>query len=98
VYCDITFPKALLSGTITVTKNDVPLVQDVDYTQTDNSTQYTLHIAYTHSTHVIKITGTTVIPEFLWSVMLAFLITSTILALILQKTKSKRNPAASTSF
>ena len=97
-YCNITFPKTLLSGTITVTKNDVPLMQGVDYTQTDNSTHYILHITYTHSTHVIKVIGTEVIPEFAASVLLASLIASTVLALILQKIKSKRNPASSTSF
>jgi parallel beta-helix repeat protein len=97
-YCDITFAKTLLSGTIIVTKNDVPLTQDVEYTQTDNSTHCILHITYTHSTHLIKIIGTVAIPEFSPSVLLTLLITGTMLALILQKTKSKRSPTPSNIF
>ena len=63
-FCDIEFPSDLLSGTITVYKDDAPLSMGTDYTQSFNGTHYTLHITYSHSTHTLKIIGTEVIPEF----------------------------------
>lgn len=69
--CNVIIPKDLVWGTFSVYKNGSPLMKDVDYTQTSNSTHYILCITYTHTTHAIEIRSSNVIPEFFtWSSML----------------------------
>jgi hypothetical protein len=85
-FCDIAVPKDLVWGTLTIKKDDVPLVNGTDYTETQNSTHYIFHIAYSHSTHTIEITGTRAIPEFSALLMiLPLLMTMTLLAVSLSK-------------
>jgi parallel beta-helix repeat protein len=63
-FCEVTFPKVLLSGTITVYKDGIALINGIDYTQTQNDTHYVFYITYDHSTHLLEIVGTEAIPEF----------------------------------
>jgi len=66
-YCNITIPKNLLSGSPWVI-----LIDDVaaGFTQTENDTHTTLSFTYTHSTKTVQITGTTVVPEFLSTIII----------------------------
>jgi len=62
----ITIPKALLGGQITVSidgKVVPPQSSDV-VTVADTEQETTLEINYHHSEHTIEVTGTTVVPEF----------------------------------
>ncbi|HEY4674907.1 MAG TPA: hypothetical protein VIH48_02505, partial [Candidatus Bathyarchaeia archaeon] len=86
-FCNITFPSDLLWGTISIYKDGLLLVKDVDYTQTYNATHYTFNIVYNHSTHTIEILGTEAIPEFPITCMLLLFIASMLLAVIACKRK-----------
>jgi parallel beta-helix repeat protein len=88
-FCDVVFPSELLSGTITVYKDDALLTIGQNYTQSFNGTHYILHITYLHSTHTLKIKGTEVIPELTSLVMLSTLIITTLIVLNITK-KQKR--------
>ena len=46
------------------------LVENVDYTQSNDGTNNILEINYNHSTHNFKIVGTHAIPEFSWLMLL----------------------------
>jgi hypothetical protein len=61
--CNITIPKSLLWGTLSVRRDGSLLTRDMDYAQTENETHNTFCIAYTHSTHLIEIKGTQTVPE-----------------------------------
>jgi hypothetical protein len=78
-FCNVAIPNDLLSGEFSVQKDGSLLVKDVDYTQTYNGTHYIFYITYTHTTHVIEIRGTEVIPEITtWTSILLILILLTI--------------------
>lgn len=63
-FANITFPRSLLSGDLTVYLNGTPLVRDVNYTLVANATHYGVNLNYLHSTHQVEIIGTEAIPEF----------------------------------
>ena len=86
-FCNITIPAELLSGDFTVFMNDAQMIQGVDYTDTLNGTNHTLSITYAHSTHIIEIVGTNVIPDFTSWLLLPFLIAATLLVFALKKTR-----------
>lgn len=58
-FCNVTIPLELLNGEFTALIDDAP----VSYTLTQNSTHSFIYFEYAHSTTVIPITGTTLIPE-----------------------------------
>jgi hypothetical protein len=60
---DITIPKSLLSGTLTVMMDGEPIPQN-DVVETDAQDSTTLEVNYHHSTHEIEIVGTNTVPEF----------------------------------
>jgi parallel beta-helix repeat protein len=95
-FCDIAFPSDLLSGTITVYKDDVLLTIGIDYTQSFNGTHYILRITYLHSTHTLEIVGTEVIPEFQPVTTLALFTVLTI-AIVFLKQKRKNEHALARS-
>jgi len=63
-YCRITIPTNLVWGELSIYKDEVLLVKNVDYTQSNDGTNNILQINYSHSTHNFKIVGTQAIPEF----------------------------------
>ena len=74
-FCDVTIPDDLLWGSFSLNLDGLPLVEGVDYTQTHNSTHYNFHITYSHSTHIIEIVGSDVIPEFpSWIILPTFMV------------------------
>jgi len=89
-FCKISIPSDLMSGTFSIYKDDIILVENVYYTQTFNGTYYTFSLTYEHSTHTIDIFSTTVIPELTSFIMLATFITATIAVTIYGKKSSKK--------
>ncbi|TRO54021.1 hypothetical protein E2P63_01780 [Candidatus Bathyarchaeota archaeon] len=89
-FCDITIPSELMSGTFSLFKDDVALVENMDYIQSFNGTHYTFSLTYEHSTHTIEIFSTTVIPELTSiALLLMFIIaTITIMTVVNRKTRS----------
>jgi hypothetical protein len=78
-FCNISIPDNLLSGEFSVYMDGSLLVKDKDYIQTYNGTHYIFCITYTHSTHVIEIRSTEVIPEIpTWTSVLLILILLTV--------------------
>ena len=80
----ITIPKALLSGEITVSidgnvippeSSDVVVVSDTDQSMT-------LEINYHHSEHTIEVSGTSVVPEFPMSALVLAAAIGSIMAII----------------
>jgi len=45
-------------------RDEILLVENVDYTQSNDGTNNILQINYNHSTHNFKIVGTQAVPEF----------------------------------
>jgi hypothetical protein len=88
-FCNVTIPAELLSGDFTVFMDDAQLIEGVDYTEMFNGTHHTLSIAYEHSTHMIEVVGTNVIPDFTSWLLLPFLITATLFAFALKKKTRK---------
>lgn len=86
-FCDITIPSELMSGTFSLYKDDVPLVEILDYIQTFNGTHYTFSLTYEHSTHTIEIFSTTVIPELTSIALLLTFIIATITIIVVNKQK-----------
>ena len=92
-FCNITVPAELMSGDFTIYMDDVPLVEGVDYTEAYNGTHYLFSITYTHSSHVIALVSTNVIPDFTGWLFLPFLMFVTLLALTFRnKLKKQRKP------
>jgi len=61
---DITIPKSLLSGNISV-MIDGQVMSQTDVIETaDTQDETTLEINYHHSTHTIEVVGTNAVPEF----------------------------------
>jgi len=86
-FCDITIPSELMSGTFSLFKDDVPLVEVMDYIQTFNGTHYTFSFTYEHSTHTIEIFSTTVIPELTSIVLLLTFIIAAITMIVVNRRK-----------
>jgi len=86
-FCDVTIPDDLLWGSFSLNLDGFPLVEDVDYTQTHNSTYYNFHITYSDSAHMIEIVGSDAIPEFpSWIILPTFMV-ATLAAVILYRKK-----------
>ena len=84
-FCNVTIPDDLLWGEFSVHVDGFSLVEDEDYTQTYNGTHYIFYITYTHTTHVIEIRGTDVIPEFPSWVLLSIMLVATFVIVIYKK-------------
>jgi hypothetical protein len=86
-FCDIAIPSELMSGTFSLFKDDVPLVENIDYIQSFNDTHYTFSLTYEHSTHTIEIFSTTVIPELTSIALLLTFIIATITMIVVNRKK-----------
>ncbi len=86
-FCDITIPSELMSGTFSLFKDDVPLVENMDYIQSFNGSHYTFSLTYEHSTHTIEIFSTTVIPELTSIGLLLTFIIATLTMIVVNRRK-----------
>jgi len=85
-FCDVTIPNDLLWGSFSLNLDGFPLVEDVDYTQTHNSTYYNFHITYSDSAHMIEIVGSDAIPEFpSWIILPTFMVATLAAAILYRK-------------
>jgi len=87
-YCDVTIPSELMSEIFTMYKDDVLLVENLDYAQVFNGTHYTFSLTYDHSTHTIEIFATTVIPELSSIMLVSTLIAVTLIVAIVNRRKT----------
>jgi hypothetical protein len=92
-FCNITVPAELMSGDFSLYLDDIPLIEDLDYTKSYNvnGTRYQFSLTYDHSTHVIEIFSTNVIPDFPGWLLLPFLMSITLLGLLLRKKLKERS-------
>ncbi len=88
-FCNVTIPSELMSGTFSIYKDDMLLIENLDYTQAFNGTHYHFSITYEHSTHIIEIVSTTVIPELTSLALLLTFIIATITMFIVNRRKSE---------
>jgi parallel beta-helix repeat protein len=64
-FCRICIPKELINGSYVVTFDGEAIMEPLSRILPSSNDTYTyLYISYTHSQHMIEITGTTAIPEF----------------------------------
>ena len=61
---EITIPKSLLSGDLTVLIDGQAMAQSDVVETASTDTETTLELNYHHSTHQIDIVGTNAVPEF----------------------------------
>lgn len=73
-FCSITIPAILMNGTFSLYKNEVLLVENVEYTETYNETCHIFRIFYNHSSHTIRIVSSQVYPEFPSNLLLVLII------------------------
>jgi hypothetical protein len=87
-FCRAAIPKSLLwtDDGWTILVDDAPVT---DYTKFEDENCTYLYFTYDHTTHIVKIQGTNVIPESLLAIIHAILMASTILITALVK-KRKR--------
>ncbi len=80
---NLTIPAELLGGDLTILIDNVPK----DFILTQNATHTSLYFTHSHSTHNIKIKGTTAIPEFPSFLILPLFMIATLLAVIVYRRK-----------
>ena len=84
----IIIPEDLL-GDCPVYVNDVIMLEGADYTKMYNGTHTIIDLTYSHSTHMIEITGTNVIPEYYsWFIPTLLLVAASVI-IIYRKRLSK---------
>jgi len=87
-FCKIAIPKELLDGDFPVYINGEPMTEGKDYTKTINGTHTIIQLTYSHSTHLITITGTHTIPEFSTWTAPTILLAATLVIVIYKKKRS----------
>jgi len=87
-FCKVAIPKVLLDGDFPVYLNGEPMTEGRYYTKTINSTHTIIQITYSHSTHLIEITGTYTIPEFSTWTAPTILLAATLVIVIYKKKRS----------
>ena len=88
-FCNVTIPKDLLAGQYTVFAGES---QPLAFDEQSNLSHTFLSFNYTHSSNIIRIEGTKVIPEFpAWTPMVLLLVTLTV-ALSIYKRRLAKKP------
>ena len=88
--CNISVPAELMWGDFSLYLDDSPLIEGVDYTESNNGTHYLFSVDYEHSSHVIELFSTEVIPDFAAWLFLPFLMSATLLGFALRKRLKKQ--------
>ena len=86
-YCTITIPTTLVWGELSIYKDEILLVKNVDYTISNDGTNNIIQINYSHSTHNFKIVGTQAIPEFSWLIILPLFLSILFFVFLIRKRK-----------
>jgi len=81
--CTVAIPNELLGGDFTVIFDGEPL----DHGYSQNSTHAFIDFGYTPGLHEVSVIGTTVIPEFQSSLIIALFMTSIVLAVVVYTRK-----------
>jgi hypothetical protein len=92
-FCTVTVPAELMSGDFSLYLDDVALVESVDYSTTFNGTHYLFSMTYLHSSHIIEIVSTNIVPDFAAWLFLPFLTSAMLLRFAFRKRQKKlQNP------
>jgi parallel beta-helix repeat protein len=88
-FCRVAIPKSLLwaDDGWTIFVDNQPIT---DYTKLEDENNTYLYFTYTHSTKTVTIRGTHVIPEYPLTLILALFMATTLIAVVVLKTKRKR--------
>ena len=78
----IIIPEDLTDDEFPVYLNELMLLETANYTKTYNGTHTILDMTYSHSTHLIEITGTNVIPEYSSWLIPTLLLTATLFLMV----------------
>ena len=84
-FCNVSIPSNLMWGDFSLYMDDIELVEGVDYTETYNGTHYLFSISYLHSSHVLELVSTEVVPDFAGWLFMPFIVSATLVAFILRK-------------
>lgn len=88
---EITIPKKLLSGKMTVLIDQNVVVEDNVLLKSDTGTETTLEINYKHSIHRVEVAGTNVVPEFpVLPLVLAVTTLASIISISLMNPRARR--------
>ncbi len=85
---EITIPKSLLNGDLTVMIDGQAMAQSDVVATADTDTETTLELNYHHSTHQIDIVGTNAVPEF--GTMASVALVVSVLTLVVLSSQLKR--------
>ena len=85
---EITIPKSLLNGDLTVMIDGQAMAQSDVVETVDTDTETTLELNYHHSTHQIDIVGTNSVPEF--GTMASVALVASVLTLVIVSSQIKR--------
>ena len=93
-FCNITVPSEMMAGDFTLHLDDAVLIEDVDYVKSSNATHYVFSVTYAHSSHLIEIVSTEVVPDFAAWLFIPFLASATLLGLALRRKLQKQQKPA----
>jgi len=85
-FCNVTIPNVLLGGPYEVFVNNAQITPTI----TSNSTHSFIHFTYNHSEKIIKIIGTSVIPEFPTTSYLAIFLTLSLTVILFNKNRKMK--------
>ncbi|MEM3673591.1 MAG: hypothetical protein QW468_05160, partial [Candidatus Bathyarchaeia archaeon] len=92
-FCEITIPRALLNASRSewiVRLDGQTLTLDEDYTVTENAEYVFISLNYTHSSHLIEVEGTWVVPEFQPNILAPILIALSLIAVAIAISQRKK--------
>ena len=84
-FCNITIPKELVWGELSIYKDDTLLINGTDYLKTENTSHWSFYVTFDHSTHSFKIIATNIIPEFPSWIILPLFLVVTLFGIIIRK-------------